>query len=173
MYVAVVGPGADATPENCALARQVGRLLAERGAVVVTGGLGGVMAAAAEGATSVGGVTIGLLPGTDRSAANPHSTVLIPTGLGQMRNAVLVHSADGVVAVGGSWGTLSELALARRAGVPVVCLDGWSVRDADGVTMPLETAESAVDAVRRVLDAVAWRVDPPATPGQPPGKMEE
>jgi uncharacterized protein (TIGR00725 family) len=152
-YVAVVGPGEDAGPQDCAAAREVGRLLAERGAVVVTGGLGGVMAAAADGAASAGGVSLGLLPGTDRGVGN-NSTVLMATGLGELRNGLLIRSVDGVVAVGGSWGTLSEIASARRGGVPVVCLAGWSVQAADATPVPLETAATPDDAVRRLFELV-------------------
>ena len=154
LQVGVVGPGESATPEICALAREVGRLLAERGALVLTGGLGGVMAAAAEGAAAAGGLSVGLLPGTDRGDGNAHSTVLLPTGLGEVRNAVLVRSADGLVAVGGSWGTLSEIALAHRYDVPVVCLEGWSVRAADGSPLPVQTADSPACAVQWVLERV-------------------
>jgi uncharacterized protein (TIGR00725 family) len=165
VQVAVVGPG-DATPEICALAREVGRLLAERGSLVLTGGLGGVMAAAAEGVAAGGGMSIGLLPGTDRADGNTHSSVLIPTGLGELRNALLVRSADGLVAVGGSWGTLSEIALARRAEVPVVCLEGWSVIAADSSPLPLETAASPDAAVRLVLEIIEGRC------AAAPGKMD-
>jgi uncharacterized protein (TIGR00725 family) len=163
--VAVVGPG-DTTPEICALAREVGRLLAERGALVLTGGLGGVMGAAADGAAAAGGMSIGLLPGTERAEADPQSPVLIPTGLGELRNAVLVRSADGLVAVGGSWGTLSEVALARRTDVPVVCLAGWSVLAADGSPLPLETAESPAEAVQRLFELIQARS------AARPGKMD-
>ncbi|PZS26571.1 MAG: TIGR00725 family protein [Pseudonocardiales bacterium] len=166
LRVAVLGPGAEATPEICALAGDVGRLLAERGAVVLTGGLGGVMAAAAEGATSAGGAAVGLLPGTDRAAGNEYSTISIPTGLGEMRNALLIECADGIVSVGGSWGTLSEIALARRADVPVVSLAGWSVLAADGCPLPLVTAASPDAAVRSVLELIATR------PGPEPGRMD-
>lgn len=148
-YVAVIGP-AEAQPEQVAAAREVGRLLAEAGAVVLTGGLGGVMAAATEGAAAAGGVSVALLPGTDRSISA--ATVVIPTGLGEMRNALLVRAADAVIAIGGSWGTLSEIALARRTGVPVVCLDGWQVRDAAQATVQLPRADSAADAVRLAFD---------------------
>ena len=165
VHVAVLGPG-EAGPEACAQAREVGRLLAERGAVVFTGGLGGVMAAAAQGAASAGGMSVGLLPGTDRSAGNSGSTVLIPTGLGELRNAMLIRCADSAIAVGGSWGTLSEIALAGRAGKPVVCLGGWSVHDGDGVPLPLVTAVSAAEAVQLAL--AEPRVPPPT--GQ--GKMD-
>lgn len=169
LQVGVVGPGESATPEICALAREVGRLLAERGALVLTGGLGGVMAAAAEGAAAAGGLSIGLLPGTDRAGGNAHSTVLIPTGLGEVRNALLVRSADAIVAVGGSWGTLSEIALAQRYGVPVVCLEGWSVLAADGSPLPVQTADSPAAAVQRVLVRVQAG-DPGHSPHQ--GRME-
>lgn len=153
VVVAVIGPG-EASDELCALAREVGCRLAEAGAVVVTGGLGGVMAAAAEGARSAGGLVIGVLPGNDRTAANDHVSVAIPTGLGQARNAVVVGSADAVIAVGGSWGTLSEIALARRTGTPVVGLRGWSVRDEAGRAVELATAGSAADAVAAVLTLI-------------------
>jgi uncharacterized protein (TIGR00725 family) len=154
--VAVVGPGDDASAEVCALARQVGLLLAARGAVVITGGLGGVMSAAAHGARDGGGLVIGLLPGADRSAGNEHLTVTIPTGLGQARNAVIVRAADGLVAVGGSWGTLSEVALARRTGTPAVWLRGWQVRDAGDRVVAVPVAESPEDAVARLAAALHW-----------------
>ena len=145
--VAVVGPGSDVPDEIAALAHEVGLLLAQRGIDVVTGGLGGVMAAAARGTHEGGGIVIGLLPGNDRAHANPDLTVAIPTGLGQGRNALVVRAADGVIAVGGSWGTLSEIALARRAGKPVVCLRGWRVIDAGDNPVPLAVAGTPAEAV--------------------------
>ena len=154
MYVAVVGPGPDASRRDCERAREVGRLLAERGSRVLTGGLSGVMAAAAEGCSQAGGISIGLLPGTDREAASPHLTIALPTGLGELRNGLLVRSADGIVAVGGSWGTLSEVALAHRLGVPVVTLNGWSAWDAAGVAVPMTTALSPLAAVERVVELI-------------------
>jgi uncharacterized protein (TIGR00725 family) len=128
-------------------AEAVGRGLAEAGDVtVVTGGLGGVMAAASRGAQRAGGVTVGLLPGTDRADANPWVDVAVPTGLGEARNALVVRSADVVVAIGGAYGTLSEIALALKTGTPVIGLRTWAI---DGV---IEVA-SPDDAV-----AVALRV---------------
>jgi uncharacterized protein (TIGR00725 family) len=165
LQVAVVGPGESASVQICALAREVGRLLAERGALVLTGGLGGVMRAAADGVTAAGGMSIGLLPGTERAQADPQSPVLIPTGLGELRNALLVRSADGLVAVGGSWGTLSEIALARRTDVPVVCLAGWSVLAADGSPLSLERAHSPAEAVQRLFELIGARA------AARPGKM--
>jgi uncharacterized protein (TIGR00725 family) len=145
--VAVIGPGSDAPDDVCAMAYEVGMLLARQGVVVVTGGLGGVMEAAGRGAREAGGVVIGLLPGDDPEAANPYLTAAIPTGLGQARNAIVVASADAVIAVGGSWGTLSEIGLARRAGKPVVCLRGWQLIDAVGQPVPLDAAGSPQEAV--------------------------
>jgi uncharacterized protein (TIGR00725 family) len=131
VHVAVVGP-ADAGDDLLATAHAVGRALAHARAVVVTGGLGGVMAAASRGATEAGGTTLGILPGTDRDDANPWVTYAVPTGLGQARNSVVVLAADVVVAVGGSWGTLTEVAHALRAGRPVVAVAGWRVTDEAG-----------------------------------------
>ena len=121
-YVAIVGADESATDANLRDAYAAGAWLAARDVVIVTGGLGGVMAAAAEGAASAGGHVVGLLPGLDRSAAHPAVTIAIPTGLGELRKGLVVRSADAVLAIGGSWGTLSEIALAMRTGVPVVTL---------------------------------------------------
>ncbi|MEV8096887.1 TIGR00725 family protein [Kitasatospora sp. NPDC085879] len=147
-YVGVVGP-ADANRQETALARRVGELLAERGAVVLCGGLGGVMAAAATGVRDRGGLAVGLLPGTDRADADPHLTVALATGLGELRNGLIVRASDALIAVGGSWGTLSEVALAMRLGRPVVSLAGWSVPDAPpgAAPVPAATPEEAVAAV--------------------------
>jgi len=156
-YVAVIGPGAGATPQDVGAAWQVGCLLAERGAIVVCGGLGGVMAAAAEGAVSRGGLAVGLLPGRDRGAGNPFLSVALPTGLGELRNGLVVGVSDAVIAIGGSWGTLSELALAMRTGKPVVVMGGWSVHDPEpgGGTEQPERAASAEQAVEQALTLAA------------------
>jgi uncharacterized protein (TIGR00725 family) len=127
-YIAVIGPS-EATDEELARAETVGRMLGEAGAVVVCGGLGGVMEAAARGAAGAGAVVVGLLPGRDRRDANPHVTVVIATGMGEMRNALVVRSVDAVIAVGGAYGTLSEIAFALRTGVPVVGLGTWDLDD--------------------------------------------
>ncbi len=149
-YVAVVGPSADSLaslPDRATVlstAWRVGRALAERGAVVLCGGGTGVMGAAAEGAADAGGVCIGLLPGLDRESGHPALSFALPTGLGELRNGLLVRGADAVIAVGGSWGTLSEIALAVRSGKPVTQLLGWDLPP--GVT-PSVDAESAVARV--------------------------
>src|SRR5258707_10963525 len=110
--IAVIGPGCDAADDELAQAEEAGAAIAEAGAGLVCGGLGGVMEAACRGARSRGGLTVGLLPGTDRDAANGWVVVALPTGLGEARNALVVRAADAVVAIGGGWGTLSEIALA-------------------------------------------------------------
>jgi uncharacterized protein (TIGR00725 family) len=114
-YVAVVGPGEVAEQAILDDARAVGTQLARRGVVVVTGGLGGVMAAACRGAHDAGGTTLGILPGSDRAAANQWVTVAVATGLGELRNGLVVRAADAVIAVAGEYGTLSEIALALKA----------------------------------------------------------
>ena len=134
-YVAVVGPADGARPSDLATAAEVGRGLAAAGAVVLTGGHHGVMQAAARGAADAGGASIGLLPGTDRTEGTPEHTFLLPTGLGELRNGLLVRAADAVVAVGGSWGTLSEIALARRTGVPLVLVDPWDLPEDVGTVV--------------------------------------
>jgi uncharacterized protein (TIGR00725 family) len=136
IQIAVCGP-ADASQQEYEHAREVGSLLAQRGVVVICGGYGGVMAAAAAGARDGGGTAVGVLSRADREDANPDLTIAIATGMGQARNAVIVNSADAVIAVGGSWGTLSEVALALRRGtIRVVWLDGWQVNHADGHSVP-------------------------------------
>jgi uncharacterized protein (TIGR00725 family) len=146
--VAVCGP-ARCTDAERAAAHRVGRLLGERGVVVVCGGGAGVMAAVAAGARSRGGVVVGILPGDGREGASPDLSAVVVTNMGQARNAAVVWSADAVIVIGGSWGTLSELALARRrGGVRVVSLGGWRVVDAHGVEIPgvdhVATPEEAV-----------------------------
>lgn len=123
------------------MAEEVGRLLARRGAVVVCGGLGGVMEAACRGAFREGGTTVGVLPGLNRGAANPFVSVAVATGLGEARNALVVRAADALIAVGGAYGTLSEIALALKAGKPVIGLGTWEI---DGVER-VEGPEAAVN----------------------------
>lgn len=152
VYVAVCGAGA-ATDEEASRAERVGRLLAEAGAVVVCGGLGGVMAAAAKGAREAGGVVVGILPGDRHEDANPHCTVVVPTGLGEARNTLVVRAADAVVAIGGEYGTLSEIALARKLGREVVGIGTWELgRHGMGVAH-LRVARGAADAVRMAISA--------------------
>ena len=129
--IAVVG-GSDAPESVTATAEAVGGALASRGAIVVCGGLGGVMTAVCRGAKSNGGLTVGILPGGDPSAANPWVDVVVASGIGEARNAIVVGSAQAVIAVGGEYGTLSEIALALRAGRPVIGIGTWSLTRPNG-----------------------------------------
>jgi uncharacterized protein (TIGR00725 family) len=149
--VAVAGPS-EGSADELADAERVGRGLAERGAVVVCGGLGGAMEAACRGAKEAGGRTLGILPGSDRRAANPYVDVAVATGLAEGRNALVVRSADAVIAVGGAYGTLSEIALALRAGIPVVGLGTWELLRRgrrDDAIVRADTPEAAVEAALR------------------------
>jgi len=147
--IAVVGPD-DADERELQLARGVGRLLAQGGAVIVTGGLGGVMQGACEGASLADGISIGLLPGSDRAEANPFVTVPIATGLGQGRNLLVVQTADAVVAIGRSPGTLSEIALAGRLGKPVVLLASYAEDLVPGCATAGSPKDAADLALRRL-----------------------
>ncbi|MGI9100054.1 MAG: TIGR00725 family protein [Solirubrobacteraceae bacterium] len=126
-YVAVVGAGGDVVADVLADAEAVGAGLARRGAVLVCGGLGGVMEAACRGARSLGGVTLGILPGSERAAANAWVSIAVATGLGELRNGLVVRCADAVIAIDGEYGTLSEIALALKAGKRVVALGSWEI----------------------------------------------
>jgi uncharacterized protein (TIGR00725 family) len=130
-----------------ALAREVGLEIARRGAVLVCGGRGGVMEAACRGAREAGGLTVGILPGTDRAEANPYVDVPIVTGLGEARNALVVRSADAVIAVSGGYGTLSEIGLALKMGRPVVGLGTWELSQAGQPVAAVVRAESPAQAV--------------------------
>jgi uncharacterized protein (TIGR00725 family) len=129
IYVSVVGEGSGTGPSPTLLktATEVGRELAGAGAVVVCGGLGGVMEAVSRGVREGGGCCIGVLPGQDRAEANPHLSLSLPTGLGEARNALVVRAGEVVIALGRGYGTLSEIALALRAGRHVVGLDTWEL----------------------------------------------
>jgi uncharacterized protein (TIGR00725 family) len=138
-------------------AEELGRRLAEAGAVVLCGGGPGVMEAACRGARAAGGTTVGILPGLDRDEGNPYLSLSLPTGLGQGRNLLLVRSADALVAVGGGFGTLSEIALALRTDVPVVGLATWSLALAGHPVDPFPVATGPADAARLALEAARSR----------------
>ena len=144
VQVAVIGSGA----EHEARAEQVGRLLAERGATVVTGGLGSVMAAAARGAKSAGGTTIGIVPGETRQGANEWLDHVVVTGVGHARNLAVVASGDAVIAVGGQWGTLAEIGFAHVLGRPVVILEpGWDLQGVARASSPEEAVDLALSSL--------------------------
>lgn len=151
VQIAVVGasePEADLVP----LAEEVGRRLAEAGAILVCGGLGGVMEAACRGAQAAGGLTVGLLPGVDPEAGNRFVELALPTGLGDGRDALVARAGEAVIAVGGAYGTLGEVAIALKAGTPVVGLETWEIARRGLETDPIERAGSAAEAVERALE---------------------
>lgn len=148
--IGVIGAG-ECDAQVAEQAREVGALLARAGCVVVTGGLGGVMAAASRGAAEAGGLVVGIVPTDDATSANASVDVAIATGIGEARNAVIVNTAEAFVAVAGSWGTLSEIALARRAGKRVVSLGAWAGDET------IVRADTPAQAVERVLAAPADR----------------
>lgn len=153
LRVAIIG-GGECTAAEAATAEEIGRLLAEAGAVVLTGGRGGVMAAASRGAAHAGGLVVGILPGDDASQANPWVALPIVTGLGEARNAILMRSAQAVIAVGGEYGTLSEIAFALKFGRPVVGLHTWRASKPNQTALPIRFVNSAEEAVAAVLAAL-------------------
>jgi uncharacterized protein (TIGR00725 family) len=151
IVIGVMGP-AECDAAEAALAGAVGAAVAERGAVLLTGGRGGVMAAAAAGARAAGGLTIGVLPGASAAATppNPDIDIALFTGLGEARNWINVCASDAVIAIGGGWGTLSEIALAVKAGRPVIALRSWPIAAPE-----IQRAASAEDAVALAFAATA------------------
>jgi len=150
IYIAVCGP-ALASEQEAAWAEEVGRLIARAGAVVVCGGLGGVMDAAARGARSEGGTAIGILPGETRAGESAHLSASVPTGMGEARNALVVRAADAVIAISGEFGTLSEIALALKMGRPVVGLATWELSKTGRPSDPIVRAATPEEAVERAL----------------------
>jgi uncharacterized protein (TIGR00725 family) len=152
-FIAVIG-GSECSPQEAELAEKVGCELARQGAVLVCGGLGGIMAAACKGASSEGGVTIGILPGGNRQAANPYVQIPIVTNLGEARNVVLVKSAEAVIAIGGGYGTLSEIGHALRNGLPVVGLNTWSISRNDQPDNSIILAQDPAEAVKKAIGSI-------------------
>src|SRR6266478_4309424 len=152
VHIGVIGEGR-CSRRTAALARRVGAAVARAGAALCSGGLGGVMEAASRGAAEAGGVVVGILPGFRRQEANRWVTVPIVTGMDQARNVVLVRSCDALIAVGGMYGTLSEIALALKLGVPVVGLGTWRLAQPEARRVPLLRARDADDAVRLAVSA--------------------
>jgi uncharacterized protein (TIGR00725 family) len=150
-FIAVIG-GSQCSAEGLLAAEEVGRELARRGAILLCGGLSGVMEAACRGAQSEGGMTIGILPGDSRRAANPYVQIPIVTGIGYARNAIIIKSAQAIIAVDGSYGTLSEIGHALQSGIPIIGLNTWSLSingQADSSIIP---AENPAEAVTKALE---------------------
>jgi hypothetical protein len=149
-FIAVIG-GNQCSKEEAKLAEGVGRELARRGAILVCGGLGGVMEAACKGASLEGGLTIGILPGENPQAANPYVQIPIVTGIGYARNVAVVKSAQAVIAIGGNYGTLSEIAHALQSDIPVIGLNTWSLSRNGEPDESIIRAESPAEAVNKAL----------------------
>jgi len=150
-FIAVIG-GGQPSPQEAQLAEEVGRELAKQGAILVCGGLGGVMESACKGASSGGGVTIGILPGESRQAANPYVQIPIVTGIGYARNVAVVKSAQAVIAIGGSYGTLSEIGHALQIGIPVIGLNTWSLSRDGQQDNRIIPAQNPTEAVNKALN---------------------
>jgi uncharacterized protein (TIGR00725 family) len=147
MIIGVIGDSS-CSPEEAKLAENVGELLAQRGATIVCGGLGGVMEAVCRGAKSKGGLTVGVLPGQDSSTANPWVDIPVVTGIGEARNVAVAKSAQAIIAIGGNYGTLSEIAYALKSSIPVIGLNTWSLsrnRQEDDSIIRVQSATEAVD----------------------------
>lgn len=152
-FIAVIGSG-DCSPEEAGLAEEVGRELARNNVILICGGLGGVMEAACKGAASAGGVTIGILPGDIRQTANHYVQIPIITGLGEARNVIVVKSAQAVIAIGGSFGTLSEISHARQNKIPVIGLNTWELARNGRPDNSIITAQTPAEAVNKALGLI-------------------
>ena len=152
-FIAVIG-GSQASRKEIRLAEEVGSELAKKGATLVCGGLGGVMEAACRGASSEGGTTIGILPGENRQAANSYVQIPIVTGMGYARNVAVVKSAQAVIAIGGSYGTLSEIGHALQSGIPVIGLNTWSLSKNGKLDSSIIPAENPAEAVEKALELI-------------------
>jgi uncharacterized protein (TIGR00725 family) len=150
-FIAVIG-GSECTSQEAKLAEEVGCELARQGAILICGGLGGIMEAACRGASSAGGTTIGILPGGNREAANKYVQIPIATNLGEARNIIVVKSAQAVIAISGGYGTLSEIGHALRNGIPVVGLNTWSLSRAGETDNSIIIARSPAEAVSKALN---------------------
>jgi len=153
-FIAVIG-GSDCTPEESRLAEEVGRELARKGAILICGGLGGIMEAACKGASAEDGLTVGILPGGSRQTANPYVQIPIVTSMGEVRNVIIVKSAGAVIAIGGGYGTLSEIGHALRNDIPVIGLNTWSLSRNGQPDNSIVPARNPADAVNKALNMTA------------------
>lgn len=153
-FIAVIG-GSQCSSEEVELAEEVGRELAKHGVILICGGLDGIMEAACRGASSQGGITIGILPGDIRQAANPYVQIPIVTNLGEARNIIVIKSAQAVIAIGGSYGTLSEIGHALRSGIPVIGLNTWSLSRNGQVDSSIILAQNPTEAIKKALGLIA------------------
>jgi uncharacterized protein (TIGR00725 family) len=156
MIIGVIGDSS-CSPEEAKLAETVGELLAQRGAIIVCGGLGGVMEAVCRGAKSKDGLTVGILPGQDSGMANPWVDIPVVTGLGEARNVAVVKSAQAVIAIGGRYGTLSEIAYALKSNIPVIGLNTWLLSRNGQEDDSIIRVQSAAEAVDKAISLAKRR----------------
>jgi uncharacterized protein (TIGR00725 family) len=156
IFIGIIG-SARCSPKVAELAEETGRELANRGAILICGGLGGVMEAACRGASQAGGRTIGILPGDDPTLANRYVDIPIVTGMGEARNVIIIKSVQAVIAINGEFGTLSEIGHALRRGIPVIGLNTWSLSRDGKIVDAIIPAENAADAVEKALVQVRLR----------------
>lgn len=152
-YISVIG-GAECDEDTYRIAEEVGRLIAEKGAILVCGGLGGVMEAASKGAKEAGGKVVGILPGKEKSEANPYVTAAIPTDMGHARNTLVVRAGDAVIAIGGGYGTLSEIGLALKMEKPVIGINTWEIGKEgkeDAKIVRAKTTQEAVEIAFKII----------------------
>lgn len=152
--ISVIGAGGEITPEEASMAVELGREIARQGAIVICGGLGGIMAEVARGAKEEGGLTIGILPGNTPESANPFIDIAIVTGMGIARNVIVASSGDAVIAVGGKLGTLSEIAFALIRQKPVIGLGTWRLEEGRIDERSIIPAINAKDAVKKALSLI-------------------
>jgi len=153
MYIAVIGSGEN-DPKNEKIAYELGKLIAQKGAILICGGLGGVMDAACKGASEAGGTCVGILPGGNRAGSSRYLTVALPTGVGEARNTIITRSADVVIAVGGEFGTLSEIAFALKAQKPVIGINTWHLFKDKQESKAIARAKDACEAIDLAIRAV-------------------
>jgi len=156
MFIAVIG-GSECSSQEAKMAEEVGRELAQQGIGLICGGLGGVMEAASRGAALAGGRTMGILPGHNAKDANPYIEIPIVTGMGYSRNVIVVKSAEAVIAIGGSFGTLSEIAYALQGNIPVIGLNTWSLYRGRRKDKSIVIAKNPVQAVEKAIAAANKR----------------
>ena len=153
VFIGVIG-GSEVKAQVAKLAEEVGREIARRGAVLICGGMGGVMQAACRGATEAGGLTVGILPGDNQREANPYVQIPIMTGIGYARNVAVVKSCQAIIAIDGSYGTLTEIGYALQSGIPVIGLNTWSLSIDDKADKKIIPAKNPKDAVDKAMAAV-------------------
>lgn len=151
MIIGIIG-SSNANPKENLLAQEVGELLAKEGIIIICGGLGGVMEACCRGVKENGGLTIAILPGVSATDANPYVDIPIPTGIGEARNLIIIRASSSIIAIGGGYGTLSEIAFALRLGIPVIGLETWELEKISKESLNIIKVKTAKEAVKKAIE---------------------